>query len=192
MTLKSKFPVQKKSLSLRLVKYSRGDATDLALASMLVSAKSGESVLGGWMGLTAPHFKDLMRRHFPGLKPPLGVRKKTQRMTLRSLEWEDLQKLLLSHRAGHRITERYIADIVCSACLGLDHLWQDLGLLNRHQLSLLMEQNFPTLAQQNNKGMKWKKFLYKQLCNSKGAYVCRAPSCEECLEYDICFGPEDE
>jgi nitrogen fixation protein NifQ len=38
--------------------------------------------------------------------------------------------------------------------------------------------------------MKWKKFLYRQLCLEEGIYVCRAPSCEVCKDYDLCFGPE--
>ncbi|MFM8444786.1 MAG: nitrogen fixation protein NifQ, partial [Methylococcus sp.] len=33
----------------------------------------------------------------------------------------------------------------------------------------------------------WKKFLYKQLCEAEGIYVCRAPSCGECVDYADCF-----
>jgi nitrogen fixation protein NifQ len=54
-----------------------------------------------------------------------------------------------------------------------------------------MERNFPTLAAKNVHNMKWKKFLYKQLCATEGVYVCRSPSCEVCADYDACFGPED-
>jgi NifQ. len=39
--------------------------------------------------------------------------------------------------------------------------------------------------------MKWKKFIYKQLCEAEGLYVCRAPSCEVCKDYDQCFGKEE-
>jgi nitrogen fixation protein NifQ len=84
-----------------------------------------------------------------------------------------------------------MAEIVSAGCMGDDHLWQDLGLWQRPDLSRLMLNNFKPLAERNDKDMKWKKFLYKQLCDAEGIYVCRAPSCEVCTDYDNCFGPED-
>jgi nitrogen fixation protein NifQ len=54
-----------------------------------------------------------------------------------------------------------------------------------------MMDNFEPLALRNDKDMKWKKFLYKQLCEAEGIYVCRAPSCEVCVDYDNCFGNEE-
>ncbi|MBN2752943.1 MAG: nitrogen fixation protein NifQ [Rhodospirillaceae bacterium] len=38
--------------------------------------------------------------------------------------------------------------------------------------------------------MKWKKFLYRELCKSETGYVCRSPSCNACPRYDDCFGSE--
>jgi nitrogen fixation protein NifQ len=72
-----------------------------------------------------------------------------------------------------------------------DHLWQDLGLWSRQDLSDLMVRNFPALAAKNDRDMKWKKFLYKQLCLQEGVYLCRAPSCAICCDYIRCFGPEE-
>jgi len=54
-----------------------------------------------------------------------------------------------------------------------------------------MTRNFPVLAAKNDRDMKWKKFLYKQLCQREGIYICRAPSCEVCADYAKCFGPEE-
>ena len=54
-----------------------------------------------------------------------------------------------------------------------------------------MLDNIAPLARRNGKDMKWKKFLYKQLCDTEGIYTCRAPSCEVCADYQNCFGPED-
>ena len=51
--------------------------------------------------------------------------------------------------------------------------------------------NFPGLARANSGDMKWKKFLYRQLCSSEGIYVCPAPSCGVCKDYAKCFGPEN-
>ena len=170
---------------------ARGQGNDQALAGMLLNARYGHSALGGWLGLSAGEFRKLICRHFPGVKLPVGLRSGLRRPPARSLEWMELRHLLRRHRAGRDVSELFIADIVCSACLGSDHLWQDLGLFNRKELSALMARNFPTLAARNDRDMKWKKFLYKQLCIAEGIYVCRAPSCEECTDYDVCFGPEE-
>jgi nitrogen fixation protein NifQ len=175
----------------RMLNGARGQGNDAALAAMMLNARHGRSALGGWLGLSAVEFAHLARRHFPGVKIPTGVRSKLQRPKIRSLEWDELRHLLRSHRAGRDLSELFIADIVCSGCLGSDHLWQDLGLFNRGELSALMQRNFPTLAARNDRDMKWKKFLYKQLCIAEGIYACRAPSCEECVDYAVCFGPED-
>ena len=83
-----------------------------------------------------------------------------------------------------------MAHILAAGCMASDHLWQDLGLWHRAELTALMRRNFPPLAARNVKDMKWKKFLYKQLCESEGIYLCRAPSCEVCVDYAVCFGPE--
>jgi nitrogen fixation protein NifQ len=56
----------------------------------------------------------------------------------------------------------------------------------------MLQYNFPELAAKNEKDMKWKKFLYKQLCEAEGLYLCRAPSCDVCIDYSKCFGPENE
>jgi nitrogen fixation protein NifQ len=83
-----------------------------------------------------------------------------------------------------------MAQVVAAACMGQDHLWQDLGLLNRTELNALMQRNFPALAARNVKDMKWKRFLYRQLCEMEGIQACRAPSCEICTDYAHCFGPD--
>lgn len=105
-------------------------------------------------------------------------------------EFDDLLQLLLDH-AGHADEHhRQIAHLVATACMGNDHLWQDLGLPNRNSLSILLSAHFPQLAAKNTGDMKWKKFLYKQLCDRAGVLICKSPSCGICCDYDKCFGPE--
>ncbi|MBF0246516.1 MAG: nitrogen fixation protein NifQ [Alphaproteobacteria bacterium] len=174
----------------RMLARARGHGNDAAFAAMALNARRGENAMGGWMGLGAGQFRHVMRLHFPRARVPVGVRTAIHRPKTRSMEWSELRRLLRRHRAGRDVSELFMADIVCSACLGSDHLWQDLGLFNRGELTSLMRRNFPSLAERNTRDMKWKKFLYKQLCIAEGVYVCRAPSCEECADYDACFGPE--
>lgn len=71
-----------------------------------------------------------------------------------------------------------------------NHLWQDLGLPNRGELSTLMQRHFAPLAMRNNQDMKWKKFLYRMICRDEGFRLCAAPSCSECSDFEDCFGDE--
>ncbi|HCA26591.1 MAG TPA: molybdenum processing protein, partial [Betaproteobacteria bacterium] len=80
---------------------------------------------------------------------------------------------------------------VAAACLGGNHLWQDLGLPDRQALSSLLRDHFSSLFAKNTSNMKWKKFFYKQLCERAELPICPAPSCRECTDYAACFGPED-
>jgi nitrogen fixation protein NifQ len=89
-----------------------------------------------------------------------------------------LIKLLKQHSLTDGQESDWMIGIIVASCLGNDHLWQDLGLWSRAQLSAMLHHNFPTLAVKNDKDMKWKKFLYKLLCEAEGIYICRAPSCD--------------
>jgi nitrogen fixation protein NifQ len=106
-------------------------------------------------------------------------------------EFHDLLQLLLDHRAVADEHHRRVAHLVATACMGGDHLWQDLGLPERKALSALLTGHFPLLAAKNTGDMKWKKFFYKQLCEREGINACRAPSCAACRDYANCFGEEE-
>lgn len=80
---------------------------------------------------------------------------------------------------------------VAVSCLGSNHLWRDMKLYDRRELSKLLETYFKPLYDKNYKDMKWKKFFYRQICGWEGFSSCRSPSCEICIDYDECFSPED-
>jgi len=106
----------------------------------------------------------------------------------------DLVALLLDHAdaaAGTREEIEAVAERVAIACLGDKHLWQDLQFASRAELSALMRHWFPALVAKNHADMKWKKFLYKQLCEREELFICKAPSCAVCVDRPICFGPEE-
>jgi nitrogen fixation protein NifQ len=173
-----------------LMAHACGASNDDALASMLATRLSGGGALPARLGLSPGQFDAMLDHHFPGAyldDPAVGEGQDAQRAG----EAEDLRRLLLGGRAGEDISEEWMAVIVIAGCMGGDHLWQDLGLWSRADLSELMRSNFPSLAARNDRDMKWKKFLYKQLCETEGIYTCRAPSCEVCVDYHVCFGPED-
>ena len=141
------------------------------------------------LGLPLSDFLDLMDRHFPGVwiatteLPMAGSFEREE-------ERQELYRLLLTYRANEDPSESWIAHMVAAGYMGADHLWQDMGLWSRRDLSALLQGNFPDLAARNDRDMKWKKFLYKQLCQEEGIYTCRSPSCEVCVDYASCFAPE--
>lgn len=177
----------------RLMAFATGRNNDDAVASMLASNLHGRGALPARLGLASRAFAELMDHHFPGASvPDIGGAGTPQAAEGdRGQEWDELCRLLLAHRAEQDVSEMWITTIVATGCLASDHLWQDLGLWSRNELSALMTRNFPTLAARNDRDMKWKKFLYKQLCVAEGIYTCRAPSCEVCRDYEGCFGSED-
>jgi nitrogen fixation protein NifQ len=161
------------------------------LASMLASQQCGRGAMPDWLGLGAAEFSALVGEHFPAF--PISALQQTGRRVdpSRDDELEELVRLLLKDSERPNRAQRWLAVILATGCMGSDHLWQDLGLWNRAELSDLMEQNFPAVAQRNTADMKWKRFLYKQLCETEGIYTCRSPSCEVCVDYHACFGPEN-
>ena len=181
----------------RIMACANGQANDETYACMLSSWQAGAGIMPDDFGLGINDFDQLMKAHFSGIDPAsldLPGRSSDQQ---RNDEREEVFNLLLSHRDNKSESESesesevWMAKIVAEACQGNNHLWQDMGLWSRNQLSELLMRNFPRLASKNVKNMKWKKFLYKQLCITEGIYTCRAPSCEVCVDYDHCFGSEE-
>jgi nitrogen fixation protein NifQ len=177
------------SLYAGLMAHAAGLPNDELFAQMIVGQMGGSGALPPGLGLGEAEFAALLSRHFPGMR--LVVRHAQQVTDPRALERDDVLALLLEHRAFRDGSEEWMAEIVTAACMASDHLWRDLGLWSREHLSRLMTQNFPTLAVRNAHDMKWKKFIYKQLCEKEGINACRAPSCEYCVDYLTCFGPEE-
>lgn len=161
------------------------------LAKILSSWLSGRSVLPDYLGLEPAQFSILLKTHFPEIPIPSQAISGIQLDDSRMLEKDDLIKLLQDYRRDQSRETEWMIGLIVSACLGNDHLWQDLGVWKRRELSELLAYHFPELATRNTKNMKWKKFLYKQLCEAEGLYLCRAPSCEVCSDYSNCFGPEE-
>lgn len=162
------------------------------LAQILASWLSGYSVLPDCLGLEPAQFTSLLENWFPHIDLPMQAASGIKLDFDRMLEKEDLILLLRKFSRRQDKENEWIIGLIVSACLGSDHLWQDLGLWRRAELSALLAYNFPVLAERNQNDMKWKKFLYKQLCEAEGLYLCRAPSCEVCNDYTDCFGPEEE
>lgn len=184
-------PEAVRDLHQRLMQHAAGLPNDELFARMLSSQAAGIGALPHGLGLSPDQFSRMLQRHFPNSGPLFEIDPSRWGESVRMDERQDLLDLLEEHRANLDESESWVELVIAAGCMGGNHLWQDLGLWGRADVTQLIGRNFPELAAKNVKDMKWKKFLYKQLCQREGVYVCRSPSCEVCSDYASCFSTEE-
>ena len=168
------------------------DPADVATRAFAGALSVSAGVLPRPLGLVDGAFQAMLERYFPEAgNAPEWTAASSGCAPLRAEEYDDLVALLLEHRSRDGDETTWLASAVAAACLGNDHLWQDLGLASRDELSALLRDHFGPLFAKNTGNMKWKKFFYKQLCDRAQVKACAAPSCAVCGDYRVCFGPED-
>jgi nitrogen fixation protein NifQ len=158
------------------------------LSLSLIESEAGGS-LPAAVGLTPAELCELAKLSFPHAEPLF------QRLDpAETVERPEVEACLLEllHRGS---TERSRLEYLLSCMIARraqrpHHLWQDLGLRHRRELSWLMMRHFEPLSARNKQDMKWKKFLYRLICRDEGFALCTAPSCEECDDVERCFGDE--
>jgi nitrogen fixation protein NifQ len=161
------------------------------LAVIAIEANGEGKGLVSGSGLAPAALLGLVKQEFPHAAP-LFERAVPLDAPLQVEEDERCLRELLTRSASEGTPyEQALAYLIARRCQRPNHLWQDLGLRNRRELSWLMERHFPNLARRNAQDMKWKKFLYRVICRDEGFAICTAPSCSECSDFDNCFGEED-
>jgi nitrogen fixation protein NifQ len=105
-------------------------------------------------------------------------------------EIEMVRDLLLANRSTSGESGRLLAAMVARRALEPNHLWEDLGLRDRGELTRLLERHFQPLAAKNTKNMRWKRYFYRVMCESDGFVMCSTPVCTNCADYNSCFGEE--
>lgn len=167
------------------------DAHVVACAlSLAVTEGAGDAAaLVNGMGLEPAELSALISQVFPGLSEPFARILSTEVAFSRQADEACLRELLGRNSNGSKLSLS-LAAIVARRALQPHHLWQDLGLRNRRELSWLMERHFERLAAKNTRDMKWKKYLYRAICRDEGFALCVAPSCSECRDFEGCFGDE--
>ncbi len=101
-----------------------------------------------------------------------------------------VRDLLLAHRSSDGDTGRWLAAMVARRSMEPNHLWEDLGLRDRTELTRLLARHFAPIAARNTKNMRWKRFFYRTLCEDDGLVMCSAPVCSRCGDFNLCFGDE--
>lgn len=142
-------------------------------------------------GLDGKAMAALRERYFPDLPFAFEADAQCGEAAARIDEFDDLLALLLDNRSFDDQESLWLAHALATACMGQNHLWQDLGLPNRDTLSWLLKHHFSSLAARNTGNMKWKKFFYRQLCERADLVLCASPNCRSCNDYAQCFNVEE-
>jgi nitrogen fixation protein NifQ len=160
------------------------------LAMVMAEGHADEQGLSQGTGLAAAQLHALAEQLFPGNS---GILAKSTSDSTVMVDDEEvaLRDILCMYASGPAGLTPYLAAMIARRCKAPHHLWQDLGLRNRGELSRLMGRHFTTLAERNSGDMKWKKFLYRLVCRSEGFSLCVAPVCSDCDDFENCFGAED-
>ncbi|XUM22318.1 nitrogen fixation protein NifQ [Bradyrhizobium oligotrophicum S58] len=101
-----------------------------------------------------------------------------------------VRDLLAAQRSTDGEVGRWLAAMVARRAMEPNHLWEDLGLRERSELSRLLMRHFAPLASRNTGNMRWKRFFYRMLCEDDGFVMCTTPVCTQCNDFQLCFGEE--
>jgi nitrogen fixation protein NifQ len=159
------------------------------LASILAVAAMEDGAVAERVGLTAADFAGLMARWFPAACA-MGVAWHPRDEAAEDDEIAMVRDLLLGQRSSEGDAGRFLAAMIARRAMEPNHLWEDLGLRNRSELTRLLSRHFGPLAARNTKNMRWKRFFYRALCESDGFVMCTTPVCTECRDFELCFGDE--
>jgi nitrogen fixation protein NifQ len=173
-----------------LVATDESPTPDARLFARLIAAREvrGEIAL---LGVTQNALDALFKRHFPNVaKPPrIPALPATLPASAHAHFLSALAALLQTHAnpSTNEDDMRCIAAIVAHACLRPDHLWRDLGLSGRDDVTAMLERYFPTLVIRNTASLRWKKFLARELALARGTEPGPAPGCPGCEDFGYCF-----
>ncbi len=158
------------------------------LASILAMASMENGALAERAGLAPADIAGLMAHWFPAACG-LGLAS-ANAVAVEDDETAMVRDLLLANRSNESETSRWLAAMIARRAMEPNHLWEDLGLRERPELTRLLSRHFGPIAAKNTQNMKWKRFFYRALCESDGFVMCTTPVCTECRDFDLCFGDE--
>ncbi|WP_424601895.1 nitrogen fixation protein NifQ [Bradyrhizobium sp.] len=158
------------------------------LACILAVASMENGTVAERVGLATVDLASLMAHWFPGACG-MGL------ADAKAAEVDDdetamVRDLLLMHRSSENETSCWLAAMIARRAMEPNHLWEDLGLRDRSELTRLLSRHFAPIAARNTRNMRWKRFFYRALCESDGFVMCTTPVCTDCRDFDLCFGDE--
>jgi len=152
----------------------------------------------GRCGLSSRELEGLIARLFPGAltghDPALAdLREQAAIYPARGMDAAQteftrlLRALLDTWAAPGAGTTPWVSSVLTQACLRPDHLWRDLGLSGREDVTFLLARHYPGLVMRNVRNLRWKQFLAYSACEQAGLPPAAAPGCPACEDYGFCY-----
>jgi len=165
---------------------------DRHLFACLLTVSSGKTADSTGIGLAKDEFADLLELYFPAISLedlPVPLKESVPASS------GDLLPLLHSYLPQDTdgwtpVPSLWLARALATRAAVPGHLWRAMGLFKRPELTAAIRRHLPAMASANHRGMRWKRFLYKQLCEQNGGVMCKTPECGICSDYALCFAPE--
>ncbi len=169
-------------------------AFDLHVLACILSAAKAEVDEGGLScrgttGLEPQELRQLMNRHFPLAALSFLADEEREDAPGALMEEEILRDLLLQHVAPGQPVSRLLARMIACRAMYEDHLWQDLGLLNRQELTRLLRRHFRHSRRQSQQ-YEVEEIPLSQAVRERSFALCTAPTCRDCQDFENCFGEE--
>lgn len=168
-----------------------GSLARRAVDGVLAAAETGDLPLfAGTLGMSAAQYRLEMRNVSPESRVFREIPgERFDAIAARTPgEFHALVELLFRHRNPvicMAVTNR-LARAIASACFGHRHLWEDLGLADRGEVSELIEQHFPALYRKNAANLRWKRLIFAELGVLLGDPALLPPGCDQCGERNDC------
>jgi len=182
----------------RLLRLAAPDDPDAAFFATVI----GKSLAHGDLarsGLAPDELDDVLAQRFPGARDshdPALSDLPARLAAYRAQGLADpqpgftllLRVLLDAYGASPCTTTAWVTSVLAHACLRPDHLWRDLGLTGREDVTALLTRHYPGLVVRNTRNLRWKKFLAYAACEHAGLPAAAAPGCAACEDHDFCYG----
>lgn len=164
-------------------------------ACLLTVANHEPYPLAAGLGVDEETCESIINTCFPDFDPALLEDKNPNDLVSAPDVSQDVLTVLMNHVPAEGPASRlqmaqWLARIIAARASQPGHLWIAMGLFERSQLTASIQRHLPTLALANNRGMRWKKYLFKQICDAYGGLLCKSPTCTDCSEYELCFPPQ--
>ena len=161
-------------------------------AGVLTVASREPYPLAAALGVDEATCEKILETCFPGFERSAFAAKDPDNQATAPDVSQDVLALLLAHVPEEGSSFRlqlacWLARIIAARAAQPGHLWIAMGFFERPQLTAAIRRHLPGLAQANNQGMRWKRFLFKQVCEAHGGMLCKSPNCTDCSEYELCF-----
>nr|NIQ96439.1 hydrogenase [Desulfuromonadales bacterium]NIR33793.1 hydrogenase [Desulfuromonadales bacterium]NIS42491.1 hydrogenase [Desulfuromonadales bacterium] len=167
-------------------------------ACLLSAAARAPHALTAGLGLEAEEVDAILATYFPGISRDVLDAHDQPSSGPPPERNDDVLEILLSHVPKGRSRDEiirvstWLARIIAARAAYPGHLWTAMGFFERPELTAAIRRHLPSLAAANDQGMRWKRYLFKRVCDLGGGVMCKAPNCGVCSDYALCFDTEEE